>query len=42
LNIPDEEKLGNNFRTLPYVFVADGAFPLKNGMMKPFSQTWKV
>ena len=38
LNIPEAEILGNTSRPLPYVFVADDAFPLRKDMMKPFRQ----
>lgn len=36
LNIPTEERLHNSPRILPYVFLADDAFPLRKDMMKPF------
>ena len=37
LNIPQPENLGqNSAQVLPYVFVADDAFGLKNHMMKPY------
>ena len=39
LNIPPEEKLDNSQRVLPYVFVADDAFPLNKNIMKPFRQS---
>lgn len=38
LNIPGESKIRNCSRSLPYVFVADDAFPLRVDMMKPFRQ----
>lgn len=38
LNIPTEERLHNSPRILPYVFLADDAFPLRKDMMKPFRQ----
>lgn len=38
LNIPEESALGNE-RHLPYVFVADDAFPLRTDMIKPFRQS---
>lgn len=38
LNIPEQEILSDSSRTLPYVFVADDAFPLRKDMMKPFRQ----
>lgn len=38
LNIPKDERLHNSSRILPYVFVADDAFPLRKDMMKPFRQ----
>ena len=36
LHIPEQSKLLNSERILPYVFVADNAFGLKNHMMKPY------
>lgn len=36
LNIPAEELVRNSSRNLPYVFVADDAFPLRTVMIKPF------
>lgn len=38
LNIPAEELVTNSSRHLPYVFVADDAFPLRSDIMKPFRQ----
>lgn len=38
LNIPPKEKLNHSSRILPYVFVADDAFALRQDMMKPFRQ----
>ncbi|XP_061717342.1 putative nuclease HARBI1 [Cydia pomonella] len=38
LNIPAEEIVTNSSKSLPYVFVADDAFPLRTDMMKPFRQ----
>lgn len=36
LNIPLPRKLNNFDKELPYVYVADDAFPLKVNIMKPF------
>lgn len=38
LNIPSEENIRNTSSVLPYVFVADDAFPLRVDMLKPFRQ----
>lgn len=38
LSIPAEELVTNSSRHLPYVFVADDAFPLISDIMKPFRQ----
>lgn len=35
--MPDDEVLPNSSKILPYVIVADDAFPLKRHIMKPFS-----
>lgn len=39
LNIPGEKEVSNNSRKLPYVFVADDAFPLRTDMLKPYRQS---
>nr|CAI5841486.1 unnamed protein product [Callosobruchus analis] len=39
LKLPTSETLKNSTRCLPYVFVADDAFPLRVDMLKPFRQT---
>jgi len=38
LNIPADEIVRNSNKSLPYVFVADDAFPLRTDMIKPFRQ----
>lgn len=38
LKLPTSEPLKNRCRCLPYVFVADDAFPLRVDMLKPFRQ----
>lgn len=38
LNIPKPSRIRNSSRTLPYVFVVDDAFPLRENMIKPFRQ----
>ena len=38
LNIPEEILLPGTEQTFPFVFVADDAFPLKDYMLKPYSQ----
>lgn len=38
LHIPPTENISNTSRNMPYVFVADDAFPLRVDMMKPFRQ----
>lgn len=38
LNIPPPEKLSNNERQLPFVFIGDEAFALRPDFLKPFSQ----
>nr|CAI5842908.1 unnamed protein product [Callosobruchus analis] len=39
LKLPTSETLKNSTRCLPYVFVADDAFPLRVDMLKPYRQT---
>lgn len=39
LNIPRETEVTNSSRKLPYVFVADDAFPLRTDMLKPYRQS---
>ncbi|CAH1996185.1 unnamed protein product [Acanthoscelides obtectus] len=39
LNIPGEKEVANESRKLPFVFVADDAFPLRPDMLKPYRQT---
>ena len=36
LNIPQPSKLPRSERILPYVFIGDDAFGLKNHLLKPF------
>lgn len=36
LGLPTDEQLPDSFRTLPFVFVGDDAFPLKRYFMKPY------
>lgn len=36
IRIPPPDIIGNNGPVLPYVIVADEAFPLKTYMMRPF------
>lgn len=36
LNLPDEDILSGRQKYVPYVFVADDAFPLKPNIMKPY------
>lgn len=38
LNIPNTEQIQHSSRCLPYVFVADDAFPLRPDMLKPYRQ----
>lgn len=38
LSIPEPNDLTENFKKVPYVFVADDAFPLTKNIMKPFRQ----
>lgn len=38
LKIPGEETIRNTYRSLPYVFIGDDAFPLRVDLMKPFRQ----
>ena len=38
LNIPHESATANSERVLPYVFVGDEAFSLRQDLMKPYSQ----
>ena len=38
LNIPSPKPIQESERAIPYVIVADDAFPLKNYIMKPYSQ----
>jgi hypothetical protein len=39
LNIPRESEVRNGLRKLPYVFVADDAYPLTTDMLKPYRQS---
>lgn len=39
LNIPEEKEVANSSRKLPYVFVADDAFPLRTDLLKPYRQS---
>ena len=39
LNIPRESEVRHGLRKLPYVFVADDAFPLRTDMLKPYRQS---
>ncbi|XP_031350493.1 protein ALP1-like [Photinus pyralis] len=39
LGIPSHRKLPSSDYTLPYVFIADEAYPLKENLMKPYSGT---
>ena len=39
LNIPNDRKISNSERVLPFVFVGDDAFGLKRHMMKPYPFT---
>ncbi|CAH1973131.1 unnamed protein product [Acanthoscelides obtectus] len=39
LNIPGEKEVANESRKLPFVFVADDAFPLRPDMLKPYRQS---
>ena len=39
LNIPNDRKISNNERVLPFVFVGDDALGLKRHMMKPYPFT---
>ena len=41
LRLPAAEAIGNYPYNLPYVFVGDEAFPLKENMMRPYPGTWK-
>lgn len=38
LNLPNSEQIQHSSRCLPYVFVADDAFPLRPDMLKPYRQ----
>jgi hypothetical protein len=38
LNFPDPDRLPNSGKVLPYVLVADDAFPLTTNIMKPYSR----
>lgn len=38
LHIPPPEDVTDNFKQVPYVFVADDAFPLRTDILKPFKQ----
>lgn len=38
LHIPQPDDVSDNFKHVPYVFVADDAFPLRTNIMKPFRQ----
>lgn len=39
LNLPDEMNLPGRNKLVPYVFLADDAFPLKENIMKPYPGT---
>lgn len=39
LRIPNECRLNNSAKVLPYVFVGDDAFPLRGDLMKPYRQS---
>lgn len=38
MNIPQPSDVSQNFTNVPYVFVADDAFPLRRDILKPFRQ----
>lgn len=38
LHIPQPDDVNENFKNVPYVFVADDAFPLRTDILKPFRQ----
>lgn len=38
LHIPQPDDVSENFKNMPYVFVADDAFPLTTNILKPFRQ----
>lgn len=38
LHIPQPDDVSDNFKNVPYVFVADDAFPLRTNILKPFRQ----
>lgn len=38
LNLPAPDPLPNDDQDMPYFFIGDDAFPLRDSMMKPFSQ----
>ena len=38
LHIPEDENVSENFKDIPYVFVADDAFTLTTNILKPFRQ----
>lgn len=38
LNIPEPSDVSDNFKSVPYVIVADDAFPLRPDILKPFRQ----
>lgn len=38
LKIPEPSDISENFKNVPYVIVADDAFPLRTDMLKPFRQ----
>lgn len=38
LGIPEDEKLPDSDKVLPYCFIGDEAFPLSNHMMRPFGK----
>lgn len=38
LHIPQPDDVSDNFKNVPYVFVADDTFPLRTNILKPFTQ----